>query len=141
VRAYLDATLEEAREQGWVTTLMGRRRQIPNINSANRIVRQEAERAAINTPLQGSTADIIKKAMLEVEEAFEKAGLAARMLLQLHDELLFEVPPEEMPAAAKVVRRAMEGVATLQAPLLVDLRTGPNWGEMHPLEKIKIKDS
>lgn len=135
VRAYLDAILEEARKQGWVTTLMGRRRQIPNINSANRIVRQEAERAAINTPLQGSAADLIKKAMLEVEKAFAQAGLAARMLLQLHDELLFEVPKAELAAAAKVVRRVMEGVATLKTPLVVDLRAGPNWGEMDPLRK------
>jgi DNA polymerase-1 len=132
VRAYLDATLEEARERGWVTTLMGRRRQIPNINSANRIVRQEAERAAINTPLQGSAADLMKKAMLEGETALQKAGLTARMLLQLHDELLFEVPEGELSATSKVVRRVMEEVATLRAPLVVDLRTGSNWGEMRP---------
>jgi DNA polymerase-1 len=135
VKAYLDMTLEEARERGWVTTLLGRRRQTPQINSANRIVRQEAERSAINTPLQGSAADIIKKAMLEVEGALEKAGLAARMLLQLHDELLFEVPREELAATAKLVRQVMEGVVALKAPLVVDLRAGANWGEMHPFEK------
>jgi DNA polymerase-1 len=135
VRAYLDATLEEAREQGWVTTLMGRRRQIPNINSANRIVRQEAERAAINTPLQGSTADIIKKAMLEVEAALNQAGLAGRMLLQLHDELLLEVPRKELHSTAKMVRQVMEGVVSLKIPLIVDLRAGVNWGDMYFLEK------
>jgi DNA polymerase I len=133
VRDYLDATLSEARERGWVTTLMGRRRQIPNINSHNRIVRQEAERAAINTPLQGSAADIIKKAMLEIEGLLENAGLSGRMLLQLHDELLFEVPQGELPATAKVVRQVMEGVVNLTAPLVVDLRAGANWAEMQPL--------
>ncbi|MDI6852628.1 MAG: DNA polymerase I [Deltaproteobacteria bacterium] len=135
VKAYLDGTLEKARQQGWVTTLMGRRRQIPNITSANRIVRQEAERAAINTPLQGSAADIIKKAMLDIEGALQKEGLAAGMLLQLHDELLFEVPHPELAATAALVRRVMEKVVLLKAPLIVDLRSGPNWGEMQPMER------
>jgi DNA polymerase I len=137
VKAYLEGTLRTARERGWVTTLMGRRRQTPNINSANRIVRQEAERAAINTPLQGSAADIIKQAMLEVEGALKEAGTAGAMLLQLHDELLFEVPRQELLAAAPPVRRVMEGVVALKAPLVVDLRAGSNWGEMFPLEKNK----
>jgi DNA polymerase-1 len=131
VKAYLEETLEEARRQGWVTTLLGRRRQIPQINSSNRILRQEAERAAINTPLQGSAADIIKKAMLEIEPALQKAGLSGRMLLQLHDELLFEVPAKELAATAKAVRRIMEEVARLRVSLVVDLRSGKNWGEMY----------
>jgi DNA polymerase-1 len=131
VKAYLEETLEQARQQGWVTTLLGRRRQIPQINSSNRILRQEAERAAINTPLQGTAADIIKKAMLEVEPTLLKAGLSGRMLLQLHDELLFEVPEGELAATARVVRRIMEEVVPLQAPLVVELRSGGNWGEMH----------
>jgi DNA polymerase I len=140
VKAYLEGTLHTARERGWVTTLMGRRRQIPNINSPNRIVRQEAERAAINTPLQGSAADIIKVAMLEVEGALKEAGTLGAMLLQLHDELLFEIPGEELLAAAAPVRRIMEGVVALKAPLVVDLRAGSNWGEMFPLEKNKTKE-
>jgi DNA polymerase-1 len=135
VKAYLDGTLEEARRRGWVTTLLGRRRQIPLITSSNRLVRQEAERSAVNTPLQGSAADIIKKAMLEVEEALDQAGLTAHMLLQIHDELLFEVPKGEADAAARVIRRVMEGVVQLKAPLVVDLRWGDNWGEMYPLGK------
>jgi DNA polymerase-1 len=130
VKAFLEETLEQARRQGWVTTLMGRRRQIPQINSGNRILRQEAERAATNTPLQGTAADIIKKAMLEMEPALRAAGLSARMLLQIHDELLFEVPEGELAAAARVVRRVMEGVILLQAPLVVELKSGRNWGEM-----------
>jgi DNA polymerase-1 len=138
VKAYLDGTMEEARRRGWVTTLMGRRRQILQIASTNRLVRQEAERSAVNTPLQGSAADIIKKAMLEVETALGERGLSARMLLQIHDELLFEVPEKEVAGTAKVVRRCMEGVVSLQAPLVADLRVGANWGEMYPLEKTEI---
>ncbi len=138
VKAYLEETLEQARQQGWVSTLLGRRRQIPQINSSNRILRQEAERAAINTPLQGTAADIIKKAMLEVEPALLKAGLGGRMLLQLHDELLFEVPEKELAATARVVQRVMEEVVLLQAPLLVEMRSGGNWGEMHPFGQKRL---
>jgi DNA polymerase-1 len=135
VKVYLDRTLEEARRLGWVTTLMGRRRQIPQINSSNRLVRQEAERSAVNTPLQGTAADIIKKAMLEVEAALKQASLAGSMLLQLHDELLLEVPQAEVRATAKMVRQAMEGVVNLKIPLIVDLSAGYNWGDMYPVEK------
>jgi DNA polymerase-1 len=135
VKAYLEETLQSARERGWVATLLGRRRRLPQLHSSNRLLRQEAERAAINTPLQGAAADIIKKAMLEVESALTSEGLSARMLLQIHDELLFEAPEAELPAAAGVVRRVMQGVATLKAPLVVDLRVGKNWGEMAPYAK------
>ncbi len=131
VKAYLEETLRQAREQGWVTTLLGRRRQTPHLNSSNRIVRQEAERSAINTPLQGTAADIIKRAMLEMEAALPGAGLSGRMLLQIHDELLFEVPRAELADTARLVRRVMEGVVRLQVPLTVDLRVGENWGEMN----------
>jgi DNA polymerase-1 len=132
VKAYLDNTLEEARQRGWVTTLLGRRRHFPQINSSNRLVRQEAERSAVNTPLQGSAADIIKKAMLEVEEALSQAGLSARMLLQIHDELLLELPQKELDATTKVVRQVMEGVVSLKIPLVIDLSAGPNWGDLSP---------
>jgi DNA polymerase-1 len=135
VQAYLDETLQTARERGWVATLLGRRRRLPNLTSANRILRQEAERAATNTPLQGTAADIIKKAMLEVEHALAAAGLTGRMLLQIHDELLFEVPESEVAATARVVRRIMQEAVILQVPLAVDLRAGKNWGEMTPYEK------
>ena len=131
VKAYLEETLQQAREQGWVTTLMGRRRQTPQINSSNRIVRQEAERSAINTPLQGTAADIIKAAMLEVESAMQGANLSGTMLLQIHDELLFEVPRAELADTVRLVRRVMEGVVRLKVPLTVDLRVGENWGEMN----------
>ncbi len=135
VKAYLDNTVAQARERGWVTTLMGRRRQMANLNSSNRLVRQEAERAAINTPLQGTAADIIKKSMLEVETALAQAGLSAALLLQIHDELLFEAPVAELASTARIVRQVMESVVHLQAPLQVEIRTGPNWGEMNRLEK------
>jgi DNA polymerase-1 len=135
VKAYLERTLETARKQGWVTTLLGRRRQIPQIHSDNRLLRQEAERSAINTPLQGSAADLIKQAMLQVETALKEAGLKGQMLLQLHDELLLEVPYGELPATARLVRQVMEEVAQLKVPLTVDLRVGENWGEMYPYEK------
>ena len=131
VKAYLEETLQQARDQGWVTTLLGRRRQTPQINSSNRIVRQEAERSAINTPLQGTAADIIKRAMLEVEAAMQGAGLSGPMLLQLHDELLFEVPRAELADTSRLVRRVMEGVVRLKVPLMVDLRVGENWGELN----------
>ncbi|HZK14150.1 MAG TPA: DNA polymerase I, partial [Desulfobaccales bacterium] len=131
VKAYLEETLQQAREQGWVTTLMGRRRQTPQINSSNRIVRQEAERSAINTPLQGTAADIIKAAMLEVESAMQGANLSGAMLLQIHDELLFEVPRAELADTVRLVRRVMEGVVRLKVPLTVDLRVGETWGEMN----------
>ncbi len=108
VKAYLDNTLEEARELGWVTTLMGRRRHFPQIGSSNRLVRQEAERSVVNTPLQGSAADIIKKAMLAVAGGLKQAGLSGRILLQLHDELLLEVPQTELQDSARLVRHAME---------------------------------
>jgi DNA polymerase-1 len=131
VKAYLEETLQQARDQGWVTTLLGRRRQTPQINSSNRIVRQEAERSAINTPLQGTAADIIKRAMLEVEAARQGAGLSGPMLLQIHDELLFEVPRAELADTARLVRRVMEGTVKLKVPLTVDLRVGESWGEMN----------
>lgn len=133
VKEYLENTLATARQRGWVTTLLGRRRQIPQITSSNRLVRQEAERSAINTPLQGSAADLIKKAMLEVDRVLRQQGSGARLLLQLHDELLLEVPGAEVKKVARLVKQAMEGVASLKVPLVVDLRAGSNWGELAPL--------
>ena len=136
VKAYLDSTLEEARQLGWVTTLMGRRRHFPQIRSSNRLVRQEAERSAVNTPLQGSAADIIKKAMLAVAGGLKQAGLSGRILLQLHDELLLEVPQTELHDSARLVRHAMEEVVNLKIPLVVDIKAGNNWGEMQSWEKL-----
>jgi DNA polymerase-1 len=135
VKAYQEETVKAAQERGWVTTFLGRRRRLPHLKSANRLLRQEAERAAINTPLQGTAADIIKEAMLEVEAALTAAGLGGRMLLQIHDELLFEVPESEVAATAGTVRRVMQAVVPLKVPLEVDLRVGKTWGELAPYEK------
>jgi DNA polymerase-1 len=132
VRAYLEATLAQARQQGWVTTLRGRRRPIPHLDSSNRTRRQEAERRAVNTPLQGSAADLIKEAMLAVAEALSRENFRGQLLLQIHDELLLEVPREELAATAAVVRRAMENLAELKVPLIVDISVGKNWGELQP---------
>jgi DNA polymerase-1 len=131
VRRFLDETVEQAREQGFVRTLLGRRRYLPDLSSRNRALRQAAERMAVNTVIQGTAADLIKKAMVEVAEALGEAGLAARMILQVHDELVFEAPEAELQALAQLVRSRMEAVYALRVPLRVDVGTGRNWREAH----------
>jgi DNA polymerase I len=132
VRRYADATVEQARRDGYVTTLLGRRRYLPDIRSANRNFRLFAERTAVNTPIQGTAADIIKRAMIGVDAALRAEGLASRMILQVHDELLFEGPPEEMSALAALARREMEGAFPLKVPLRVEVKAGENWRDMEP---------
>ncbi|MDI3279933.1 MAG: DNA polymerase I [Bacillota bacterium] len=132
VKEYLERVVREAREKGYVTTLLHRRRYLPDLHSRNYAVRSFAERTAMNTPIQGSAADIIKLAMLAVERALREEGLATAMILQVHDELLLEGPEEEMPRAAAVVRRAMEGVVQLRVPLVVEVKVGKNWREGVP---------
>jgi DNA polymerase-1 len=127
VRAYLDAQVEIARRQGYVETLFGRRRYINEINDRNFNVRAFAERTAQNTPLQGSAADLIKLAMVKIHHALPAAGLHARLLLQVHDELLLEAPVAEADATAQLVKQHMEGAATLSVPLLVSVGIGQNW--------------
>lgn len=128
VRRYLDESLEKAREHGYVTTLTGRKRVIADINSKNRVVRQSAERMAINTPVQGSAADMIKLAMIRIHEKLKADRMKSRMILQVHDELLFEVPPEEESRLAEMVRREMEDVLELKVPVKVDIGIGETWG-------------
>lgn len=130
VRRYIDETLEFARQHGFVVTLYGRRRYVPEINHANRNVRQAAERAAINSPLQGTAADIIKLAMIELDRRLRQEGWKAKVVLQVHDELVLDAPPEEIPALANLVRECMSGVASLRVPLKVDVEAGDNWAEM-----------
>jgi DNA polymerase-1 len=130
VKKYLEEVLASARIEGWVTTMRGRRRPIPNLHSGNRNLRQEAERSAINMPLQGSAADLIKEAMLTVEDQLMKRRLSGRLLLQIHDELLLEAPQDELDFTVQTVRMAMEGVAILKIPLLLDILIGKNWSEM-----------
>jgi len=130
VKRYMTDIVRQAREQGYVTTLFHRRRPLPELASSNKALREFAERTAINTPIQGTAADIIKLAMLEVDRCLKKAGLATRMLLQIHDELVFEVPAGEEATVAVLVRLAMETVAALDVPLVVNLATGRNLAEV-----------
>jgi len=130
VRAYVERVVAEARRCGYVTTLFNRRRYLPELDSSNRTKRQFAERAARNTPIQGTAADIIKMAMVRIWREMRRRGLRARMILQVHDELVFEVPEVEVDVLAAMVRDRMEGVVSLDVPLKVDMKLGPNWCEM-----------
>jgi DNA polymerase-1 len=131
IRDYMERTKTEARAQGFVTTPFGRKCHVRGINEKNPARRNFAERAAINAPLQGGAADIIKRAMVRLPGALEAAGLKARMLLQVHDELIFEVPKAETDATAALVREVMESAAHLRVPLVVDTGFGDNWDEAH----------
>jgi DNA polymerase-1 len=130
VRKYLDNTKEQARRTGYVQTLLGRRRYIPEINSPNRMIREGAERMAINMPVQGTSADIIKVAMLNLEEEMDFRKLASKLILQVHDELIFEVPEREIKAMQEIVPRLMGCAITLSVPVKVDIKTGLTWGQM-----------
>ena len=131
IRDEMDRLKKEAKEHGFVRTPFGRRIWIEGIDSKIQGIRGNAERAAINAPFQGGAAEIIKRAMVRIPRALAEAGLSARMLLQVHDELLFEAPVEEAEATAELARRVMEGVATLRVPLKVEVGTGANWAEAH----------
>jgi DNA polymerase I len=129
VRAFLDRQVELARQQGYVETLFKRRRYIPEIKERNFSLRAYGERNAQNSPLQGSAADLIKLAMVRIHRAIRDRGLRGRMLLQVHDELIFETPPEEAEVLGELVRSHMENVVELRVPLVVDIGVGPNWLE------------
>ena len=131
VREFLDATLEEARARGFVSTLLGRRRYLPELASGHGATRAFAERAAINTPIQGSAADLMKLAMIQVHRVLKAKHPSARLLLQVHDELLLECPSEEASEVAELVRREMEGCFPLRVPLTVSLGQGPTWFDVH----------
>lgn len=133
VRAYLDETKQLAARQGYVSSLFGRRRYVGDITSSNYNVRQAAERMAINMPLQGTAADIMKIAMIQVRDRMRDAGLRSRMLLQVHDELVFETPLSEIPTLAELVCDIMTHVVELSVPLEVDVKAGPNWDQLEPL--------
>ncbi|NGX60581.1 MAG: DNA polymerase I [Chlamydiae bacterium] len=129
VGEFIDQTIREAKESGKSVTILGREREMPDILSSNAIVRNAAERLAINTPLQGTAADLIKEAMLRIDCEMEKRKLKSLMILQIHDELIFEVPDEEIDTLLPLVKQAMEGVYTLKVPLVVDVAIGKNWAE------------
>ena len=129
VKKYMEDIVAKAREQGYVSTLMGRRRYLPDIRHSNFNLRSFAERTAINTPIQGTAADIMKKAMIDVERALEQAGYKSRILLQVHDELVLEVTEDERERVAELVRATMQAAASLEIPLLADVNFGKNWAE------------
>ncbi|MBQ7213860.1 MAG: DNA polymerase I, partial [Bacteroidales bacterium] len=131
VHRYMQDAVAEAARQGFVTTLMGRRRYLPDINSRNANVRGMAERNAINAPIQGTAADIIKKAMVTIHRELLARGLRSRMILQVHDELVFDVFLSEKDEVTALVKDAMENAMPLQVPLTVSAGTGANWLEAH----------
>jgi DNA polymerase-1 len=125
IKDYIESTKAFAREKGYVTTMFNRRRYLPEINDKNFNVRQFAERTAINTPIQGSAADIIKVAMIKIHEKL--SGMKSRMVLQVHDELVFDVHKPELEEVTRIVRDGMEKAAKLKVPLVADIGTGDNW--------------
>jgi DNA polymerase-1 len=131
IRAYMERAKEAAHRQGYVTTLFGRRVHLSGINDKNPAMRGFSERAAINAPIQGTAADVIKRAMQRIDPALEKARLKARMLLQVHDELVFEVPKDEAKETAALVKKVMEHAAALSVPLTVETGTGHDWASAH----------
>jgi len=131
VQEYMDETKAKAAEQGYVETLYGRRLYLPDINARNGIARQASERTAINAPMQGTAADIIKRAMIKVDEWLASSGLNARMTMQVHDELIFEVDSTQVDMLVAGVKSAMEGAAELLVPLIVDVGVGENWDQAH----------
>jgi DNA polymerase-1 len=133
VKAYQEGVLREAEQRGYVTTLLGRRRYIPELNNNVYAVRAAGQRMAINHPIQGTASDIVKTAMIRVQRLIEERGLAALMVLQVHDELLFEVPREEVEPLARELCPVMEDATTLSVPLKVDVKVGVNWEEMTPM--------
>ena len=131
IRSFIDDTVAMARESGYVETLFGRRRYIADINSKNATVRALAERNAVNAPIQGTSADIIKLAMVAIDRRMQAEGFRSAMVLQIHDELLFEVVPEELESLTSLVVKEMENVISLSIPLTVECNHGTNWLESH----------
>jgi DNA polymerase-1 len=131
VRAYLDATVAEAKERGYAETMFGRRRHIPELKARNAVQRGFGERTAMNHPMQGSAADIIKMAMNEVARRLVSEGLETKLTIQVHDELDFSVPRTELEQVSTLVKEIMEGVVELRVPLIADVSYGENWAEAH----------
>ena len=131
VKRYMDDTRAQAKAQGYVETVFGRRLWLPEINSPNGPSRAGAERAAINAPMQGTAADLIKMSMVAVQKALDEQARRTRMVLQVHDELVFEVPQDEVDWLRTEIPRLMAGVAALKVPLLAEVGVGPNWEQAH----------
>ena len=131
LKAYMNEQVDFARENGYVETVLGRRRYLKDINSQNAVVRGAAERNAVNAPIQGSAADIIKLAMINIHRRLKKEKWESKMLLQVHDELVFDVPKSEIERLTSMVKEEMESAFTLDVPLVVDVGIGQNWLEAH----------
>ncbi|HAX46983.1 MAG TPA: DNA polymerase I, partial [Nitrospina sp.] len=131
VKVYMENTVSEARKNGYTLTLFNRRRYLPDLNSKNRQVREGAERVAINSPIQGTAADLIKVAMIQLSHQIRDMKLQSKMILQVHDELVFECPVEEKTKMESLVKNEMEGACKLSVPLVVDMGWGKNWNEAH----------
>jgi DNA polymerase-1 len=131
VKDYMELTLQSARSKGYVKTLLGRKRPIPEIHGSNMNVRMQAERMAINAPVQGTAADLIKIAMIRIAKKLRENGCTTRMILQIHDELLFEAPESELDMVKMLIREEMEGALELSVPLHVEIGHGPNWAAAH----------
>ena len=130
VKAFIDKTINEAIENGYVTTLFGRRRYIPEIRSESEQIRRLGERMAINTPIQGTAADMIKIAMRNISKRLKSERLYSKMLLQVHDELIFECPTDETEIVKRLVKEEMEGVSELAVPIRVDMKIGKTWADL-----------
>jgi DNA polymerase-1 len=131
LRSYMDKVVHDARDNGYVETIMKRRRYLPDINSANAMVRGYAERNAVNAPIQGSAADIIKLAMIKIHHAMKESTLASKMILQVHDELVFDVVKDEVDQMKVLVRECMETAVEMEVPLDVEVEVGVNWLDAH----------
>jgi len=131
VRAFMDDCVAKGREAGYAATLAGRRRELFELSSSNRNVRSFGERAAMNTPVQGTAADIIKMAMVSVSRRLREEGCKARLILQVHDELVVECPVEEAEKVSKLLQQTMESVATLKVPLVAEVSSGKDWESAH----------
>ena len=127
----MDEQIHNAREKGYVETLMGRKRYLPDINSNNAVVRGVAERNAINAPIQGSAADVIKVAMINIHKKMQEKGLKSKMILQVHDELNFDTRKDELDELKKLVKHEMEHAFELEVPLTVDMQSADNWLDAH----------
>ena len=129
VREYLDQCVKDAEEKGYSKTLLGRKRQVPELKQKNNLIRQAGKRIALNTPIQGTAADLIKKAMIEIWQEVKRKQLKTKMILQVHDELVFEIPEAEYDTVEEIVQKKMENVLPLKVPLKVHIGWGVNWAD------------
>ncbi len=130
LKAYIEKQVEVARDQGFVETLMGRRRYLKDINSRNAVVRSHAERNAVNAPIQGTAADIVKMAMIQIQKELKK-NYKTKMILQVHDELIFDAPKDEFEKVSELIKSTMEAAMQMDVPLIAEVGVGANWLEAH----------